>query len=89
MAGALGLEEESLWNMSPRVLVWMYSGKMEMQESQMQAIWEAARLTSVSVMNSQGAKIKNLQKLMLFPWEEKTVHLSKKDIARLKKKYQK
>lgn len=88
MAGALGLTEESLWNTTPRVLVWMYRGKVELMETQMQTIWEAARLTSVSVMNSQGAKIKSFDKLIKFPWEKSRFTLQKKDIKRLREKFE-
>ena len=86
MAGALGFSESDLWETSPRYLIAAYEGRIENEEISFRTNWETARFISTSVLNSQGAKIKNPTKLMQFDWEKPL--LSKQDIRRLKQKFE-
>jgi hypothetical protein len=89
MAGALGMSEDNLWNTSPKVLVWMYQGLIEAQEAMYQTMWETARFTSLTVANSQGAKIRDAKKLIAFPWEaNRPSTLTRSEIKRLKNKFE-
>jgi len=89
MSGALHLSEDDTWNTTPRVLVWMYQGFKEAQESMMQQQWEMARFQAYINAATQGAKIKSAKDLIAFPWESDTTPttLTKEDVTRLKQKF--